>query len=130
MPTVHVDLHRDLFAAKGSAISKAIHEGLIAGLDMPADDLFQVFSPREAGEIVFSPDFGGVDRRDLVFLRITMGHMFDTDTKRRMYAALVRHLEAAGVRREDLLVSVVEVGFDDWYAGGPVQGEPVEEGQR
>ena len=123
MPTVHVDLHRELFDAKGAAISRAIHEGLIEGLDMPADDLFQVFSPREPGEMYFSRDFGGVDRQDLVFLRITMAHMFDTDTKRRMYAALVRHLEGAGVRREDLLVSVVEVGFEDWYAGGPVAGE-------
>jgi hypothetical protein len=37
-----------------------------------------------------------------------------------MYAALVKHLEAAGLRHEDLLVSVVEVGFEDWYAGSPV----------
>ena len=28
-----------------------------------------------------------------------------------------RHLEAAGVRHDDLLVCVVEVGFEDWYAG-------------
>lgn len=120
MPTVHVDLRRDLFEEKGSAISRAIHEGLIEGLAMPADDLFQVFAPRDDGELVFSPDFGGADRKDLVFLRITMVHMFDVDTKRRMYAAVVKHLEAAGLRRDDLLISVVEVGFEDWYAGGPV----------
>jgi hypothetical protein len=120
MPTVQVDLRRELFSERGTAISQAIHEGLMEGLDMPADDLFQVFRPHDDGEIVFSPDFGGVDRRDLVFLRITMVHMFPVDTRRRMFAALVKHLEAAGLRREDLLVSVVEVGFDDWYAGGPV----------
>jgi hypothetical protein len=49
-----------------------------------------------------------------------MVHMFPPDTKQRMYAALVKHLEAAGLRHEDLLVSVVEVGFEDWYAGSPV----------
>lgn len=119
MPTVQVDLRRELFQERGSAISRAIHQGLIEGLDMPADDLFQVFRPHDDGEIVFSPTFGGVDRRDLVLLRITMVHMFPVDAKRAMYAALVKHLEAAGLRREDLLVSVVEVGFEDWYAGGP-----------
>lgn len=121
MPTVQIDLRRDLFEEKGTAISRAIHRGLIEGLDMPADDLFQVFRPHDDGEIVFSPEFGGVDRRDLVLLRVTMVHMFPADTKRAMYAALVRHLEAAGLRRDDLLVSVVEVGFEDWYAGGPVE---------
>ena len=120
MPTVQVDLRRELFQEKGTAISEAIHAGLIEGLDMQADDLFQVFRPHDEGEIVFSPDFGGADRRDLVLLRITMVHMFPVDAKRRMYAALVKHLEAAGLRHDDLLISVVEVGFEDWYAGGPI----------
>lgn len=123
MPTVQVDLRRELFDTKGPAISQAVHQGLIDGLDMQSDDLFQVFRPHDDGEIVFSPSFGGVDRRDLVLLRITMVHMFAPDTKARMYAALVKQLEAVGLRREDLLVSVVEVGFEDWYAGGAVAEE-------
>lgn len=61
-----------------------------------------------------------VDRRDLVLLRITMVHMFPVATKQAMYASLVEHLEVAGLRRENLLISVVEVGFEDWYAGGPI----------
>lgn len=120
MPTVQVDLSRELFQQKGTDISAAIHAGLQEGLDMPADDLFQVFRPHGAGELVFSPDYGGADRRDLVMIRITMVHMFGPDTKRAMLHAVVRQLEAVGVRHDDVLVSVVEVGFDDWYAGGPV----------
>ena len=120
MPMVQVDLRRDVFQEKGKAISQAIHAGLIEGLDMPADDLFQVFRPHDDGELVFSPDFGGADRQDLILLRITMAHMFPVDTKRRMYKALVQRLEQAGLRRDDILVCVVDVGFDDWYAGTPV----------
>ncbi|MBN9373895.1 MAG: tautomerase family protein [Cellulomonas sp.] len=120
MPMIQVDLRRDLFQAKGEAISKAIHAGLIEGLDMPADDLFQVYRPHDEGEIVFSPDFGGADRRDLVLIRVTMVHMFPADVKQRMYTAVARHLEAAGVRHDDVLISVVEVGFEDWYSGAPL----------
>ena len=120
MPMVQIDLRRDVFRERGEAISQAIHAGLIEGLDMAADDLFQVFRPHDDGELVFSPDFGGADRRDLILLRITMAHMFPVDTKRRMYTALVQHLEQAGVRHDDILVCVVDVGFDDWYAGAPV----------
>jgi hypothetical protein len=117
---VQVDLRRDVFQEKGKAISEAIHAGLVEGLDMPADDLFQVFRPHDDGELVFSPDYGGADRKDLILLRITMAHMFPVDTKRRMYKALVQHLEQVGVRCDDILVCVVDVGFDDWYAGTPV----------
>ena len=120
MPMVQIDLRRDVFQEKGKAISQAIHAGLIEGLDMAADDLFQVFRPHDDGELVFSPDFGGADRQDLILLRITMAHMFPVDTKRQMYKALVQRLEQAGVRRDDILVCVVDVGFDDWYAGAPV----------
>ncbi|HEY0117405.1 MAG TPA: tautomerase family protein [Cellulomonas sp.] len=120
MPMIQVDLRRDLFQEKGEAISKAIHEGLIEGLDMPADDLFQVYRPHDAGEIVFSPDFGGADRRDLVLIRITMVHMFPAEVRARMYTAVVRRLEAAGLRHDDILISVVEVGYEDWYSGAPL----------
>jgi hypothetical protein len=120
MPMVQIDLRRDVFQEKGTAISQAIHAGLIEGLDMAADDLFQVFRPHDDRELVFSPDFGGADRQDLFLLRFTMAHMFPVDTKRRMYKALVQRLELAGVRRDDILVCVVDVGFDDWYAGAPV----------
>ncbi len=123
MPMVQVDLSRELFEEKGPAISAAIHSGLIEGLDMSPDDLFQIFRPHGAGELVFSPDFAGVDRRDLILLRITMVHMFPVDVKSRMYTALASHLEAVGVRHEDILVCVVEVGFEDWYAGTPIRGE-------
>lgn len=120
MPMIQVDLRREVFQEKGAAISTAIHEALVEGLDMPADDLFQVFRPHDAGELVFSPTYGGADRRDLVLIRVTMVHMFSVATKNRMYTSLVHRLEAAGLRHEDLLVCVVEVGFEDWYAGSPV----------
>lgn len=120
MPMIQVDLRRALFQEKGEAISKAIHQGLVEGLDMADDDLFQIYRPHDDGELVFSPDFGGADRRDLVLIRVTMVHMFSADTKSRMYTAVVRNLEAAGVRHDDVLICVVEVGFEDWYAGAPL----------
>ena len=118
MPMVNRPASRRL-PGEGKAILEAIHAGLDRGTGH-LDDLFQVFRPHDDGELVFSPDFGGADRQDLILLRITMAHMFPVDTKRRMYKALVQRLEQAGVRRDDILVCVVDVGFDDWYAGAPV----------
>ncbi len=55
-----------------------------------------------------------------------MVHMFPVDTKRRMYAALVKHLQAAGLRHDDFVVSVVKVSFEDRYAGGPLSEQGVQ----
>jgi hypothetical protein len=58
MPLVQVDLPRPLFAEKGSKISAEIHQAFIDAMEIPADDKFQVFRPREAGELVFDLGYG------------------------------------------------------------------------
>jgi hypothetical protein len=52
-----------------------------------------------------------------LLLRITMVHMYPAATKQRLYRAIVERFAAAGVRAEDILISVVENGYEDWYAG-------------
>ncbi len=115
---IQCDLSQALFDDKGKLISQAIHEGLQAGLDMPGDDLFQIFRPHEAGELVFSPSYGGVDRRDLVLIRVTMLQMFSTADKQRMHREIVQRLESIGVRHQDVLICVLETGLEAWYSGG------------
>ena len=117
MPLIQVDLDRALFESSHEQLSAAIHQAQIDALDMPADDLFQVFRPHDAGELKFSPTFGGVDRQSLVLIRITMVHMYSVATKQALYRALVARLGEHGVRAEDILIAVVENGFEDWFAG-------------
>lgn len=52
-----------------------------------------------------------------MLLRITMVHMYPAETKQRLYRAIVEQFADAGVRAEDILISVVENGYEDWYAG-------------
>lgn len=117
MPLIQVDLDRDLFDSSHEELSAAIHQAQIDALDMPRDDLFQVFRPHGPGELKFDPGFNNVDRRNLVLIRITMVHMYSVATKRKLYQAIVDRLSDHGVRREDVLIAVVENGFEDWYAG-------------
>ena len=117
MPLIQLDLDRELYDALGDQLSAAVHKAQIDALDIPADDLFQVFTPHGPGELRFDPGYNGVDRRQLVLLRITMVHMYDVATKQGLFRAIVERFGEAGVRAEDILISVVENGFEDWYAG-------------
>ena len=117
MPLIQVDLDRDLFDSLGDGLSAAIHKAQLDALDIPSDDMFQVFTPHGPGELRFDPGYNGVDRQRLLLLRITMVHMYSTATKQRLYEAIVDRLGETGVRAEDVLISVVENGFEDWYAG-------------
>ncbi len=117
MPLIQVDLDRDLFDSLHEEMSRAVHDAQIDALGVPADDLFQVFRPHDAGELKFDPGYNGVDRRRLVLIRITMVHMYSVASKQKLYRAIVDRLGPYGLRAEDILISVVENGFEDWYAG-------------
>lgn len=117
MPLIQIDLDRQLFDSLGDQLSAAVHKAQVDALGIPADDLFQVITPHGPGELRFDPGYNGVDRQQLVLLRITMVHMYDVGTKQRLFRAIVERFADVGVRAEDILISVVENGFEDWYAG-------------
>lgn len=117
MPLIQIDLGSSLFENKHEQLSQAIHEAQVEALEIPRDDLFQVFRPRGPEELKFDRTYGGVDRQGLVLIHITMVHRYDVETKRKLYAAIVRRLATLDIRPEDVLISVVENGYEDWYAG-------------
>ena len=117
MPLIQVDLERELFDSLHEELSAAIHKAQVEALGIPQDDLFQVFRPHDAAELKFDPRYNDVDRRHLVLIRVTMVRMYSEATKRKLYGAIVDGLGQHGVRPEDILVSVVENGIEDWYAG-------------
>jgi hypothetical protein len=117
VPLIQIDLDRELFESHGDRLSAAVHQAQMDALDIPADDLFQVFTPHGPGELRFDSGYNGVDRQRLLLLRITMVHMYSFATKQRLYRAIVERFTETGVRPEDILISVVENGFEDWYAG-------------
>jgi hypothetical protein len=117
VPLIQVHLHRDVYDASHKDIGRAIHEAQIEALGIPADDVFQVFSPHDAGELKFDTGYNDVDRRDLVLIRVTAVHMYSVATKQKFFRAVVDRLIPLGIRAEDILISLTENGFEDWYAG-------------
>ncbi|BEP14040.1 hypothetical protein acdb102_23510 [Acidothermaceae bacterium B102] len=117
MPFVQVDLHRSVADRLKSQISDEIHAALVEAIDMDPTDKFQIFRLHDEGELVFDHTYNGVDRQDLVYIQILMVHMYDVGSKRRLFDAIARKLEGIGIRHEDVLIAVVENGFEDWYAG-------------
>jgi Tautomerase enzyme len=117
VPLIQIDLDRELFDSLGDKLSDAVHQAQLDALDIPPDDLFQVFTPHGPGELRFDSGYNAVDRQRLLLLRITMVHMYPVATKQRLYESIVKRLGEAGVRAEDVLIAVVENGFEDWYAG-------------
>lgn len=117
MPLVQLDLPRHLFQEKRDEISAEVHQAFIDALDIPPDDKFQIFRPRDMDELVFDESYGGVDRRSLIVIQVLMVHRYPVALKRELYRALVTRLSKIGVRPEDIQIAITENGYEDWYAG-------------
>lgn len=119
MPLIQIDLDQSLYDAKKDEISREIHQAQveIEALGIPVDDKFQVFRPRGAGELVFDPSFNGVDRRSLVLIQILTVHRYPVVLKEQLYLNLIRRLAGIGIRPDDVLIALVENGYEDWKPG-------------
>jgi hypothetical protein len=117
MPLIQIDLDQNLYTQKHEQISREIHQAQIDAWGVPTTDLFQVFRPHATGEMKFDRTHRGVDRQNFLLIRITMVHKYSGLQKKRLYAEIVRRLGSIGIRSEDILISLIENGFEDWYAG-------------
>ncbi len=117
MPLVQVDLPRALFEQRAGEIGLELQAAFTDATSVPLNDRFQIFRPRDEGEIVFDPAYGGVDRRNLMIIQVLMVHQYPVDQKRNLYRAMVNRLVKLGIRREDIFIALYENGFEDWYAG-------------
>ena len=103
MPFVDISLARGKPGEYLEAVSRAVHEALVAELRMKPEDEFQLIHQHEPGEMVFSRDFrGGPRSGDWIVFTITDGLERGERAKRRFYKTLVRLLEEGpGVRPAD-----------------------------
>ena len=116
MPFVKIYYRRDKHADP-KPIGDAVHEALVAQANVPRDDRFHVFLPLD--DIVADPTYGGVQRSDrLVIVEITLNAGRTVEIKESLYADIARRLDAAGIRPDDVMVSLVEVTKENWSFGG------------
>ena len=122
MPLVRISILKGRSAAQKRALGDAVHRALLETIDVPALDRFQVITEHEPGDLVYDPEYLGIRRTDaLVLIQITLSRGRSLEQKRALYRAVTGNLhEAASVRPEDVLISLVEAGREDWSFGNGI----------
>jgi phenylpyruvate tautomerase PptA (4-oxalocrotonate tautomerase family) len=103
-----------------TAVSQGIYRAMRDTFDVPRDDLFQVLSESSPGTRVVRPEqyLGIRYSDDLTFIQITCNDTRTPEQKKAFYAAIADNLSRdAGLRREDILISLVEVKKENWSFG-------------
>jgi 4-oxalocrotonate tautomerase len=119
MPLVEIDLLEGRTERELDAISDAVHEAMVAELDVPQRDRFQIINERRPTRLRFDPNYLDIDRDDqFVLIRITLAVGRPTDAKQAFYRRLAGLLaERIGMRTESLAVVMIENEREDWSFG-------------
>ena len=126
MPLVRITLAEGKSPEYRRAVADGVHRALVAAAAVPADDRFQVIEQVPAGSLVWDPAYLGQQRtKDVVFVQIVLNVGRTTEVKKSLYAAIANELAASpGLRREDVLVSLVEIAKENWSFGGGIMSYP------
>jgi 4-oxalocrotonate tautomerase len=119
MPLVRIDLLEGKTLEYGVEIGQIVARALSEVLNVPKDDLFQVIATHSKTGLRFDRNYLGIQRSDdCIFLQITLNSGRTVEMKQRFYKAVADGLhEVLKLRREDILINLVEVPKENWSFG-------------
>ena len=121
MPLVRIDLLEGRPESEIAAVGEAVQAALVETMNVPRRDRFQVISEHAPNRFIFDKAYLGVERTDrLVFVQVFLSKGRTTEQKQAFYAGVARRLASAGMRPEDLAISLVETTREDWSFGNGI----------
>jgi phenylpyruvate tautomerase PptA (4-oxalocrotonate tautomerase family) len=103
MPLVRIDVIRGRDTEQVRTLLDTIHNAMVAALDVPATDRYQILTQHDPGDIVI-----------LQFTSRKRPEAAKADLYRRLAQSLQ---ERCGVKATDLIVTITENGPADWSFG-------------
>ena len=122
MPLVRIDLPKGKAPADRRIIADVIYDAMIATLNVPQNDRFQIISERERDDLIIDPTYLDIQRSpDAIIIQITLNEGRSVELKKAFFEAVANGLhDRAAMRREDVFISLIEVKKENWSFGNGV----------
>jgi len=119
MPLARIDLIKGKSSDYRRTIGDVVYRAMVEILKAPQNDRFQVINEHDADNFIYDPAFLGIERSaDVVFVQLTLAEGRTLEQKRGFYKQVVDELnQRLKMRREDVFISLVGTGRDDWSFG-------------
>lgn len=115
MPQVRIETRDHWLKGRSAALFKAIQDGLVEGIGIPADDQCFRLVTYDAEHFPTPP--GKTDRCMVIEIALVAGRTLAA--KRAAYAAIARNVEAVfGIEASDLRIVLEEADLENWGING------------
>lgn len=122
MPLARIDIPAGKPPEYGRAVADVVYEAMIAILNAPKDDRFQVVAEHTRDALFIDPNYLGIARSaDALIIQLTLNEGRTVEVKKAFYKAVADGLhERVGLRREDVFINLVEVKKENWSFGNGI----------
>lgn len=126
MPLVRITLAAGKTEDAQRRVGEAVHQALVGVANVPQDDLFQVIEVVAPAGLRVTPSYLGLSHTSAVaIVQVFLNTGRTVEVKKALYAAIADGVAAAaGLRREDVIVSLVEVAKENWSFGNGLMSYP------
>jgi 4-oxalocrotonate tautomerase len=122
MPLVRIDLIRGKPAAFRRQVGEIVYKAMREVINVPADDKFQIITEHSPDEINVAESYlGNSYTSDIILIQITMNAGRTVEMKKAFFKRIADDLhDRLKVRREDVIINIVEVAKENWSFGGGI----------
>lgn len=118
MPLVRIDLNQGRSPEELTAVSRAIHDAILAEYGIPERDYFHILTEHPQGQIVAQDAGLGFERSSgVVMIQIFTQGGRSQEAKNSLFEAIADSLAKVGIAGEDVFVGYVENTPGDWSFG-------------
>ena len=118
MPLVRIAMRKGKPAPYRRAIADGVHAAMVEVANVPPQDRFQILTEHAPEDLIYDASYLGIARTDdIVMIQIVLNQR-TTSMKLDLYKSIADRLAGdPGLRREDVLISLVPVAPEDWSFG-------------
>jgi 4-oxalocrotonate tautomerase len=119
MPLVRISLLEGKPESYLQKAGDAVHRAMVETINVPALDRFQIITGHSKAQFVYDPSYLNIQRSDdLVIIQITLNQGRTVEMKKALFKRIAELLhQELNLRKEDVLVSLVEVPKENWSFG-------------
>ena len=122
MPFTQISLRKGKSLDYRRQLMEEIYFAMRESIGTPENDRFATITEFDDGNFDNSGNYLGINRSDdIVYIQITLNRGRTTEKKKALYALIAERLNAnLGVRKEDVVICLLEVSPEDWSLGNGV----------
>ncbi len=122
MPLVRISLMKGKTDEFRQMVGEVVYQAMVDTMKVPAKDNFQIITEHDSHSLIYDSTYLDIQRTDgIIVIQITLNEGRTVELKKLLYLTIAEQLhKGLDIRREDILINLVEVKKENWSFGNGI----------